>query len=91
MGGEPAILAHKQAAVAKVTVETGQECLLEQVSKGQSSGNGLAEGAVKEVKAKDLKISDQGENVKIKFLMLPGSQRMPGTSLSMTLYHQHSP
>ena len=51
--GEQALLAHVRAAraitmVADVPLESGHE----QVSKEQSPGNGLAEGAVKELKAK---------------------------------------
>ena len=43
--GEPALLAHVKACVPLESVH-------EQVSKEQSPGNGLAEGAVKELKAK---------------------------------------
>ena len=51
--GEPAMLAHVKSA--RTVVQVGDmplEVVQEQVSKGQSPGNGLAEGAVKELKAK---------------------------------------
>ena len=51
--GEPALLAHVRAARAMTTEsDVPLESVHEQVSKEQSPGNGLAEGAVKELKAK---------------------------------------
>ena len=51
--GEPALLAHVKAAHAMTMVsDVPLESVHEQVSKEQSPGNGLAEGAVKELKAK---------------------------------------
>ena len=51
--GEHSILAHIRAAVAvAMSGEKPLEVLTETVSKAQSAGNGLAEGAVKEAKAK---------------------------------------
>ena len=51
--GEPALLAHVKAARAMTLVsDVPLESVYEQVSKEQSPGNGLAEGAVKELKAK---------------------------------------
>ena len=51
--GEPALKAHIRAAVAIAMVnDRPLEVVTETVSKEQSSGNGLAEGAVKEAKAK---------------------------------------
>ena len=51
--GEPALLAHVRAARAMTMVsDVPLESVHEQVSKEQSPGNGLAEGAVKELKAK---------------------------------------
>ena len=51
--GEPALLAHVRAARAMTMVaDVPFESVHEQVSKEQSPGNGLAEGAVKELKAK---------------------------------------
>ena len=52
--GEPALLAHVRAARAMTMVADVPllESVREQVSKEQSPGNGLAEGAVKELKAK---------------------------------------
>ena len=51
--GEPALLAHVRAARAVTMVaNVPLESVHEQVSKEQSPGNGLAEGAVKEPKAK---------------------------------------
>ena len=48
--GEPALLAHERAARAMTMVsDVPLESVHEQVSKEQSSGNGLAEGAVKEL------------------------------------------
>ena len=49
--GEPALLAHVKAARAMVS-DVPLESVHEQVSKEQNPGNGLAEGAVKELKAK---------------------------------------
>ena len=52
--GEPALLAHVKAARAMTTVShVPLESAHEQVSKEKSPGNGLAEGAVKELKAKN--------------------------------------
>ena len=50
--GEPAIVALKRAAGNAFILDTGRELLEEVVRRGESQGNGLAEGAVKEVKAK---------------------------------------
>ena len=51
--GEPALLAHVRSARAMtMVVDVPLESVHEQVSKEQSPGNGLAEGAVKELKAK---------------------------------------
>ena len=51
--GEPAMLAHVRAARVVATLDgVPLEVVQEQVSKSQSPGNGLAEGAVKELKAK---------------------------------------
>ena len=51
--GEPALLAHVRAAGAtNMVADVPLESVHEQVSKEQSPGNGLAEGAVKELKAK---------------------------------------
>ena len=51
--GEPALLAHVKAARAMTLVsDVPLEMVHEQVSKEQSPGSGLAEGAVKELKAK---------------------------------------
>ena len=51
--GEPALLAHVRAARAMTMVsDVPLESVHEQVSKEQSPGKGLAEGAVKELKAK---------------------------------------
>ena len=51
--GEPALLAHVRAARAMTMVsDVPLGSVHEQVSKEQSPGNGLAEGAVKELKAK---------------------------------------
>ena len=51
--GEPALLAHMKAARAMTMVsDVPLESVHEQVSKEQGLGNGLAEGAVKELEAK---------------------------------------
>ena len=50
--GEPAILDYKRAVARHVAEQSGVEAVMENTSKGDSSGNGLAELAVKEVKAK---------------------------------------
>ena len=51
--GEPAVIAHVRAARAVLAAQdVPVEVVHERVSKEQSPGNGLAEGAVKEVKAK---------------------------------------
>ena len=51
--GEPALLAHVKAARAMTMVsDVPLELVHEHVSKEQSPGNGLAEGAVEEVRAK---------------------------------------
>ena len=51
--GEPAILAHIQASVHLAMLQNEATELVREVStKGDSAGNGLAEGAVKEVKGK---------------------------------------
>ena len=51
--GEPALLAHARAARAMTMVsDVPLESVHEQVNKEQSPGNGLAEGAVKELKVK---------------------------------------
>ena len=51
--GEPALLAHVKAARAMTMMsDVPLEKVHEQVSKEQSPGNGLAEGAVKELTAK---------------------------------------
>ena len=51
--GEPAFLAHVKAARAMTMVsDVSLESVHEQVSREQCPGNGLAEGAVKELKAK---------------------------------------
>ena len=50
--GEPAIKSNIRDAVLHAMTDSAQEFLTEVVSKGQSPGNGLAEGAIKEVKAK---------------------------------------
>jgi hypothetical protein len=51
--GEPAMVAHVVGAIQQAMLSGAPlEFLREQVSKGQSQGNGLAEGAVKEAKAK---------------------------------------
>ena len=51
--GEPALLGHVRAARAMTMVsDVPLESVHEQVSKEQSPGNGLAEGAVKDIKAK---------------------------------------
>ena len=51
--GEPALLAHVKAAHAMTMVsDVPLESVHEQVSKEHSPGNGLAKGAVKELKAK---------------------------------------
>ena len=51
--GEPALLAHVKAARAMTMVsDVPLESVHEQVSEEQSPGNGLAEGAVKELKSK---------------------------------------
>ena len=52
-GGEPALLTHVRAARSMTMVsDVPLESVHEQVSTEQSPGNGLAEGAVKELKAK---------------------------------------
>ena len=50
--GEPAILDLKRAVAKQLLEWTGSECVPEMASKGDSAGNGLAELAVKEIKAK---------------------------------------
>ena len=50
--GEQAIKSNIRDAVMQAMSDTALEFLTETVSKGQSLGNGLAEGAIKEVKAK---------------------------------------
>ena len=51
--GEPALLAHVKAVRAMTMMsDVPRGSVHEQVSKEQSPGNGLAEGAVKELKAK---------------------------------------
>ena len=50
--GEPALLAHVRARAMTTVSDVPLESVHEQVSKEQSPGNGLAEGAVKELKAK---------------------------------------
>ena len=50
--GEPAILALRTLVCAKLAGEHGQETVVETSPVGDSQGNGLAEQAVREVKAK---------------------------------------
>ena len=50
--GEPAIVELKRQAALIALTRAGMECVPEVSSKGDSAGNGLAEGAVKEIKAK---------------------------------------
>ena len=50
--GESAILALRVLVCAKLAAEHGQETVVETSSKGDSQGNGLAEQAAREVKAK---------------------------------------
>ena len=51
--GEPAMVAHVRGGIAVAQVsDLPLEAVVETTSKAQSAGNGLAEGAVKEVKAK---------------------------------------
>jgi hypothetical protein len=50
--GESSIVDLKRAVARQLAEQTGAECIPETSSKGDSSGNGLAEAAVKEIKAK---------------------------------------
>ena len=50
--GEPALKTHIDGARNLLALNCETQMLREVVSKGQSPGNGLAEGAVKEIKAK---------------------------------------
>ena len=50
--GEAAMVAHVAAAMKAASSSSGVELVREQTSLGDSRGNGLAEGAVKEVKGK---------------------------------------
>ena len=61
--GELALLVHVKAARAMTMVsDVPLESVHEQVSKEQSLGNGLAEGAVKELKAKIGTLRSSTEN-----------------------------
>ena len=50
--GEPALVALAVAAMKIAKIRDGVELVREQTLKADSKGNGLAEGAVKEIKAK---------------------------------------
>ena len=52
MANQLRILALRTLVCAKLAAEHGQEMVVETLSKGDSQGNGLAEQAVREVKAK---------------------------------------